>query len=652
MKHYFKLENSGIAWDIKQEDWGHFDDFEFSGRNVDCIVFYTCDFDGTLVLNRFNAFPSLRVVPNNTHGTACNMYEDKEKLIKITANGSEFSEYLKRVEINGIVSIISEAECGLKIRRTFIPGETEMMMCEVVEITNISDAAVDVAVSNAGVYRYNRGTNAVYIHEIVHTAKDAALKPEESMEFCIYYHTRRNELVYQPDGKTKIELDVSKLDWKRELKARQDRLNEFAESAKLETGNELLDTMYRFCKTRAGESIFATKGGVFHSPGGISYYAATWCNDQAEYAGPWLAFTNDAVGVEASVNAYKHYMPFMTDEYIAIPSSIIAQGEDRWGGGDFDRGDAAMYLYGGSLFVLTNGDRKVMESVWPGIKWCAEYCKRKTLPEGVVFSVTDELEGRFGTDERANLSTSSLAYGGFKYAAMVAEYMGESELACEYRAQADIIEKGIESHFGANLHGFETYRYSAGFDTLRAWICLPMCMGIDKRMEGTLDAMFSDYLWTGDGMLSCEYGEENKSMTTWDRATLYGFKGAFMNGKFGNVWDWFMEYCNNRMTGERVPYAIEAWPEGGKRHLSGESALFCRIIPEGVLAIKPESMRSFSFIPRIPEGLEYVKLSNFRMCGDDVSITVTRDGYTVEGTHNKISGAVLGERVIFETEMA
>jgi hypothetical protein len=49
----------------------------------------------------------------------------------------------------------------------------------------------------------------------------------------------------------------------------------------LTTGNDLLDTMFRFAKLRAGESIFRTKGGDVHSPGGGSYYAAVWCNDQA-----------------------------------------------------------------------------------------------------------------------------------------------------------------------------------------------------------------------------------------------------------------------------------------------------------------------------------------------------------------------------------
>ncbi len=647
MKQYFELNNNGIVWNVTSDDYGHTDDLEFSGKGIDCIIYYGCDSEGKLLLKRYNAFPTLRIA-NNTHGTLAIDY-DNEKLPALTINGEKCTEYLKSVSINGILSLSSHTECGVETERIFIPASSKLMMCEILNITNNSDAFVTTSLTDCGVYSYIRGLNAVYIHEVLHDAKETSLAPGEQVTFCIYYHARRNELKYQADGNTVIRLNVNELSWRDELKARVERVNELFDEAKLETGNELLDTMYRFCKVRAGESIFTTKGGSFHSPGGRSYYAATWCNDQVEYAGPWFAFTGDTFATHASINAYKHYMPFMSDAYLPIPSSVISEGSDHWAGAG-DRGDAAMYLYGGSLFALTNGTKYVLRELWPGIKWCAEYCKRKTLEDGVVSSDSDELEGRFGTDRIANLSTSSLAYGGYRLAAIIAESLGETELAKEYNDQAERIEAGIETHFGAELYGYKTYRYSNGFNSLRAWICLPMCMGITKRLEGTLDAMFSDRLWTSDGMLTCEKGEENPSDTVWDRATLYGFKGAFMNGKFGDVWTEFMKYCRNRLLCDRVPYAVEAWPEGDMRHLSGESALFCRIISEGLLAIRPESMTSFSFIPRIPEGLEYVKLRNFRMNGDNIDIIITSEGYQVQGGKNSICGKTLGERIVFDVE--
>ena len=37
--------------------------------------------------------------------------------------------------------------------------------------------------------------------------------------------------------------------------------------------------------------------------------------------------------------------------------------------------------------------------------------------------------------------------------------------------------------------------------------------------------------------------------------------------------------------GEHVPYPVEAWPEGNQRHLSAESALYCRIFTEGLFGL-------------------------------------------------------------------
>lgn len=651
MKQYFKLFNDGILWEITKADFGHKDSLEFSDKGIDCIVGYGTDDEGRLVISRYNAFPSLRMIPNDTHGTLAIDY-DNAKLPKIMINGNEIVEYASSVYIDGTLVLNSTADDGrLSLKRTFVPAQEKLVMCEIIEVTNNSTELSHLHVTDCGRYGISRGTVGVYVHEVLHDAVDTVLAPSESTTFCLYYSARRNELKYDARMGTVYEaLDVKTLDWKKELAARRARLKEFDNEAKLDTGNAVVDMMYRFCKTRAGESIFTTKGGLFHSPGGKRYYAATWCNDQVEYAGPWFAFTDDTVATHASMNAYKHYMPFMSEEHLKIPCSVIAEGTNIWECGD--RGDAAMYLYGASLYALTNGNALIAQTLWPAIRWCAEYCDINTLPEGVIYSHCDELEGRFPTDNRANLSTSSLAYGGYKYAAMVARFLNENEYAEKFDKKANVLAEAIERYFGADMHGYKTYRYSAGYDTLRAWICLPMCMGLTDRLDGTLDAMFSEYLWTENGMYTCERGEENKSDTIWDRSTLYGFRGAFKNGRFGDVWTAFISYCNKRLLGERTPYAIEAWPEGDMRHLSAESALFCRIIPEGMLAIQPESMREFSFIPRIPEGMDHVYLSDFRMCGDKVTIKITKDGYEVKGFANSISGSTLGERVVFDTKRA
>ena len=47
------------------------------------------------------------------------------------------------------------------------------------------------------------------------------------------------------------------------------------------------------------------------------------------------------------------------------------------------------------------------------------------------------------------------------------------------------------------------------------------------------------------------------------------------------------------MLGDHVPYAVEAWPEGNQRHLSTESALYCRIMIEGLFGIRPIALDAF-----------------------------------------------------------
>jgi hypothetical protein len=90
-----------------------------------------------------------------------------------------------------------------------------------------------------------------------------------------------------------------------------------------------------------------------HGPGGESYYAAIWANDQAEYVGPFFPYLGYKTGNEASYNAYQHFARFMNKEYKPIPSSIIAEGKDIWDGAG-DRGDAAMIAYGNKCILRSN----------------------------------------------------------------------------------------------------------------------------------------------------------------------------------------------------------------------------------------------------------------------------------------------------------
>jgi len=633
---YWNLKGDGIIWEVEPGKF-HVDSIEMSGLYCDCIVAYGVDPGGELILAQKNFYPMLRKRPNTTKGTHRFELAQGDR-VQLMHDGMPVTEYPVRFALNGVLTVQTRTDVGLQIQRTLFPSVDKPFAIEKVCVTAARPIELTCSRPETSVLGYERGVKGVYVDKIYHTAPQAvSLEEGQTLEyftFCAAEISNRELTV--PDGNE-------------ELLLRQNRVTQLCDDALvLQTENPELDQMTRFAKLRAGESIFETLTGKYHSPGGVTYYAATWCNDQIEYAGPHQGMTGDATQIEAAINGYKMYIPFMSDKFYKLPSSIIAEGLDIWEGAG-DRGDAAMYLYGASLFCLYLGDEKVARELYPAIRWCAEYCQRKKLPQGVISSDSDELEGRIPTDKVANLSTSSLCYGGLVFASKLANALGDTEMAQCYQERARDLGEAIESYFGATLHGFRTYRYSKGFDTLRAWICLPLCVGIQNRAEDTLDAMLSPYLWVGDGMLSCERSGENTKDTTWDRSTLYGMKSAFLCGKGDRMLEHLLDYCHSRLLCERVPYAVEAFPEGAKKHLSAESALFVRLITEGLFAIQPESLTSFSFIPQYFEDLGPMKLSKIHISGGTFEIAVGKDSWTVSCDGKSVAqGATNGQRVVIQ----
>ena len=94
--------------------------------------------------------------------------------------------------------------------------------------------------------------------------------------------------------------------------------------------------------------------------------------------------------------------------------------------------------------------------------------------------------------------------------------------------------------------------------------------------------------------------------------------------------------------------AIEAYPEGGKRHLSAESALFCQILTEGILAVQPLSFTSFSFSTRIPEDLPRLQVSNIHAFGEVFSISVENGVWSLDTESGKHLGGACEGRITVE----
>ena len=317
-----------------------------------------------------------------------------------------------------------------------------------------------------------------------------------------------------------------------------------------------------------------------------------------------------------------------------------------------------MYLFGASRYALVSGRLGQDNALWKAIKWCGEYNLRKMdndIHKGLIPSDSDELEGRLPTGQ-INLSTNMLALGGFKTAASLAAEMGEHELAETYRTAAATIEAETEAYFATTVHGFDTYRYYDGNTTLRSWICLPLCMDIATHAAGTAEAITSPYLYSEVGQLS-----EEGTNVAWDRSTLYGLRGMYRAavilsendpeaGKAlrKTATDYLLSYCTQRLLGDHVPYAVEAYPEGGQRHLSAESALFCQIVTEGILAVQPLGFRSFSFNTVIPEDLPHFRLTNIHAFGEVFDLCIEAGNWTLTTESGKTYGGGCDGRVTVE----
>ena len=625
----WKLDtDGGIRWEVKQGK-AHQDHVEMSGRRVSVIVTYGVDDKGQLALSRQVVFPMLRFAPNKTRDHLSLIFGEDAAPRVFLNRAPPRSSVVTAFRHRGIMRVDSllGRDREVSLTRTIFPSVDKPLVVERLTFNNRSDKDVTVEVEETERVVRTAAARGIYGGYVASSQVldpgERLLKPGAGTTYALLISARKS-------GEAPLTVDAEAED-----RARAERVADILSLLQLETPDPVLNAAFAFAKIRAAESIYETKGGLMHGPGGGAYYAAIWANDQAEYANPFFAYLGDAVAIESAVNSFRHFARYMNPEYKPIPSSIISEGADFWHGAK-DRGDMAMIAYGAARFALAYGKRETAEQLWPLIEWCLEYSRRKVDGRGVVASDSDELENRFPAG-RANLNTSSLHYDALNSAVMLGKELGKPpEQLARYEAQAKALRAAIEKHFGANVEGFETYRYydrrdlagHAKFsayadrpDVLRAWIATPLTVGIYERREGTIAALFSPRLWTEDG-LATEAGDK----TFWDRSTLYGLRGVFAAGATEKALEYLTYYSRRRLLGDHVPYPVEAYPEGNQRHLSAESALYCRVYTEGMFGLRPTGFNSFLVTPRLPEGWGTMRLKNVHAFGRVFDLSVTRAG--------------------------
>lgn len=595
--------DDGIEWPVEAETaLPHADHFAMSGRTVDLILEWQVKAERGFAATRVVRWPMLRTLPDNTHASLQRKLDDAEVPPPLIDGEPLPAGVVETVAIDGTFMVTTRHGAGLSLQRTVFPSLHSPAVIDVYTLTHTGDTTVRVEIPAWKVSETTPAEKGLFgayvIDQRVVGEGVYHLAPGSAVHYAVVRAARlETEAPYYPDPAA-------------ELAARRSLIERLGGDLVLETPDPVLDRLFRFSKLRVGESIFATRGGLMHGPGGYNkYLAAIWANDEAEYANPFFPFLGDAAGNESAMTSFRMFADYINPEFKPIPSSIIAEGRGFWAG-EGDRGDMAMIAYGAARFALASGNPEWAKELWPLITWCLEYCDRQRLPEGVIASDSDELENRFPAGE-ANLCTSSLYYDALLSAFHLSGALGRDlHLGGRYIDQSDVLREAIAGYFEAEVEGYATYRYYAGNTELRSWICVPLTVGIHDRAEGTIDALFSDKLWTPDGLLT-----KSGTTTVWDRSTLYALRGVFEAGATERGLPRLQELSRQRLLGDHVPYLMEANSEYKRSQISAESALYCRIFTEGLFGIRPVGFDEFICTPVLPESWDRMALKRIHAFG-------------------------------------
>jgi hypothetical protein len=626
----------GTEWTLKENtNLPVQDHIAMSGMRVDMILEWEVNQQRIFSANKVIRWPMLRMIPNDTHASLQESLDDKG-IPTFSVNGKPLSAgEVKRLEINGMLSVTTLHAEGIKHRRTIFPSVHSPAIIDRHHLTNQSGKNIEVSIPHSFSSiktPSEEGVLGSYLIESFIIGEGVyTLAPGESLEYSLVNAARKiDDAPYFGNPAA-------------ELAARKEFLKECAQNLVLETPDSILNRLFYFSKIRATESIFSTRGGLMHGPGGYNkYLAAIWANDQAEYINPFFPFMGNVAGNESAMNSFRHFARFTNDDFNPIPSSIIAEGIDYWNGAG-DRGDMAMIAYGAARFSLASGNPEWSKELWPLIEWCLEYNDRKKTSKGVIASDSDELEGRFPAGN-ANLSTSSLYYDALLSAAYLGQELGISQDQINrYSKDASKLKKAIRKYFEADVEGYKTYQYYAGNTILRSWICFPMTVGIHDRVDGTVDALFSPRLWTENGLLT-----KAGTITVWDRSTLYALRGVMGTHRADEGVKKLHAFSKQRLVGDHVPYVNEAYPEQNQSHLSAESGLYCRIFTEGVFGIRPSGWNSFECTPRLVSGWDKMALRNIRAFGRKWDIEVYQNGKLVRVQIKDAMGTILYDQSLPE----
>jgi len=278
------------------------DNIEMAGKRVAGIVSYDIDSLGTLSVNRQVFFPQLHPFIKEDDPSwfvyrsyLKDTYSDAI-LPKLYIGEKQFSAGpVKKATINGMLHFEHYAsKSGLALERSFLPSSSERLFLETLTLKNTTEETISITSKSQKLHYQTQGTDGEFTTLVSSNIPEAVeLKAGESASFSV-----RIEAVLNDEASPSKSVSET-------LSDRTDFLNQMSSSLQLETPNKELNTLFEFSKIRASESIFESKLGLIHSPGGGRYYVGIWANDQAEYVSPFFPYLGYATGDESAMNMYR-----------------------------------------------------------------------------------------------------------------------------------------------------------------------------------------------------------------------------------------------------------------------------------------------------------------------------------------------------------
>jgi hypothetical protein len=237
-------------------------------------------------------FPMLRTIPNNTHASLIQAI-DYDDFAPLKINGRQILEQPKTFGLKGILSSISKRGDGVEIKHQLFPSTDQPVFIDKVEIRNTSNKVIEVfipAINASFISEKDKSVSGPYLVRAKSNKNGTFnVSPDNTLSYSIIFSGR-----HLTDEAPYISADY-------ELNKRLDFISRTFSDLVFESPNPTINRMFSFAKIRASESIYRTKGGLMHSPGGKVYYAAVWANDQAEYANPFFPYLGNLAGNESAI---------------------------------------------------------------------------------------------------------------------------------------------------------------------------------------------------------------------------------------------------------------------------------------------------------------------------------------------------------------